>query len=70
MLGVNGAIIEKSYGGLIEAEYVANSVVDQILRCRGAQLILPPSLELLSCIRAFPSWIQEIIRDGPGQIQW
>lgn len=70
MLGPNAAIIEKSYGGLIEAEYVADSVVDQILLCRGAQLVLPSTLKLLSCIRAFPYWMQEILRDEPGQIQW
>jgi len=70
LLGVNQAIIEKGFGGLIDPEVIADAVVGQVLACRGGQLVLPGSLNLLACIRSFPNWLQEIIRDQPGRIKW
>jgi len=63
-------VIEKGFGGLIEPETIANAMVEQVLRCRGGQLILPASLNLVAGIRACPNWVQELLRDGPGRIKW
>ena len=69
-LGKSEALIEKKLGGLIAPEYVADTIVAQIVSCRGAQLVLPSSLKLVACVRAFPNWVQEVFRDTPGQMEW
>ena len=70
LLGKDEATIRKSLGGIIEPELVADAIVAQILSCRGAQLVLPSSLNAIACLRAFPNWMQELFRDIPGAVKW
>lgn len=47
----------------MEGETVAEAVVSQVLSTEGAQLVLPPRLGVLACVRGFPSWLQQWIRN-------
>jgi all-trans-retinol dehydrogenase (NAD+) len=55
--------LEKTQGKLMKPEYIAKQIVDQILSCRGGQLILPRPLAIAAGIRGLPNWLQEFIRD-------
>ncbi|KAL2862445.1 uncharacterized protein BJX67DRAFT_375243 [Aspergillus lucknowensis] len=48
----------------LHPETVAEAIVSQLYSGRGGQLILPARLSLLSGVRGFPSWAQEIVRDS------
>jgi len=58
--------LEKSGMQLLTSEQVADDVVDRIESKRGGQLIIPGSIpfSLLSGIRGWPTWLQEVLRDG------
>ncbi|CAK7201585.1 hypothetical protein SEUCBS139899_004292 [Sporothrix eucalyptigena] len=49
-------------GDLLDARYVASTVVQQVLDGRSGQLFFPPKLAIASLVRAFPTWLQERIR--------
>jgi all-trans-retinol dehydrogenase (NAD+) len=51
---------------IMDPEDVAQAMVKQIISARSGQILLGPSLA--TAIRAFPMWLQEIIRDGLGQV--
>lgn len=51
---------------LLEAEDVAEAMVNQIIAAKGGQLILGPAIA--SKIRAFPLWVQELIRDSQANV--
>jgi all-trans-retinol dehydrogenase (NAD+) len=55
---------------LLDAEYVAKAMVNQIIAGKSGQLILGPTLApaLAPRIRALPAWLQEIIRDGQAKV--
>jgi NAD(P)-dependent dehydrogenase (short-subunit alcohol dehydrogenase family) len=55
--------IKKSLGRLIEPEVIGNIIADQIVSCRGGQLIIPKQLSMLTGIRAWTNWLQEFARD-------
>uniref|UniRef100_A0A8H7TTY5 Short-chain dehydrogenase/reductase 3 n=1 Tax=Bionectria ochroleuca TaxID=29856 RepID=A0A8H7TTY5_BIOOC len=48
---------------LLEPEDVADKIVAQLMSRRSGELILPESEIMLSSFRAWPTWIQEPIRD-------
>jgi transposase len=54
----------KSRKFCLEPETVSDAIVDQLYSGEGAQLILPGRFTLISGIRGFPSWFQEMIRDA------
>jgi short-subunit dehydrogenase len=57
----------KSIGAkLLEAEDVAEAMVNQIIAARSGQLILGPGIS--PKIRALPAWLQEIIRDSQANV--
>jgi short-subunit dehydrogenase len=58
--------LEKSGVQLLTSEQVADDVVDHIKSKRGGQLIIPGSISfsLLSGIRGWPTWLQEVLRDA------
>jgi all-trans-retinol dehydrogenase (NAD+) len=51
---------------LLEAEDVAEAMVNQIITARSGQVILGPGTS--SKIRALPMWIQEVIRDSQANV--
>jgi all-trans-retinol dehydrogenase (NAD+) len=58
------ASLEKKNTDLLTPETVANAVINQITSGKSGQIYLPPVLSLISAIRAFPWWFQEVIRDS------
>jgi all-trans-retinol dehydrogenase (NAD+) len=57
----------KSMGAqLLEAEDVADTMVNQILAVKSGQIVLGPAV--VSRFRAMPTWIQELIRDNQAYI--
>jgi all-trans-retinol dehydrogenase (NAD+) len=56
--------LEGSGAVQIEPEAVANAVVQQILNGKSGQIILPSWMGILSGIRGFPWWFQEVVRDS------
>ena len=62
---VNGftALLEGTQARLINPEVVGEIVVDQIVSCRGSQLIIPKEHSLGAGMRAWPIWLQEFVRD-------
>lgn len=55
--------LEKTQGKLMKPEYIGKQIVDQIVSCRGGQLVLPRQLAIAAGIRGLPNWVQEVIRD-------
>lgn len=51
---------------IMSPEVVAEAMVKQIIEGKSGQIFLGPSIA--TAVRAFPIWIQEIIRDGMGQV--
>jgi len=51
---------------LLEPEDVANAMVKQIIAAKSGQVVLGPSIS--PKLRAFPSWIQELIRDSQAKV--
>lgn len=59
-------MIEKQQGPLLTPEAVADAIAGQVFACRGAQVILPSTLSLLSTVKAWPNWMQEGLRGVLG----
>ena len=51
---------------LLKAEDVAEAMVDQIIAGKSGQLVLGPAIS--PKIRAFPLWVQELIRDSQANV--
>jgi all-trans-retinol dehydrogenase (NAD+) len=57
----------KSIGAkLLEAEDVADAMVNHIITARSGQLILGPGMS--PKVRALPMWIQELVRDSQANV--
>lgn len=67
LLDVFGDRLESSGVSLLKTEDVAELVVAQVERKRGGHLIIPESASVISGIRGWPSWLQEVIRDALGR---
>lgn len=64
-------LIEKNQtpeGLIMEGETVADAIVSQVLSTEGAQLVLPQRLSVLACVRGFPNWLQQWIRNSDPNI--
>lgn len=48
---------------VLEAEDVSSAVVAQILSGRGGQLVLPRTMNGVTTIRGWPSWLQILLRN-------
>jgi NAD(P)-dependent dehydrogenase (short-subunit alcohol dehydrogenase family) len=66
---VEGFVDRLERGGvrLLTADDISKEVVAQIKRRRGGQLIVPKSVSVISGIRGWPTWLQEVIRDAIGK---
>lgn len=47
----------------LSSEVVAAEVLAQIFKCRGGQVIIPERESIISTLRAWPNWMQELLRD-------
>jgi len=56
--------LEKSGVRLLTSGQIAEDVVSQIKSRRGGQLIIPRSASVVSGIRGWPTWLQELLRDA------
>jgi short-subunit dehydrogenase len=52
---------------VIEPETVADAVVKQLHSGNGGHVILPARYTIACALRAFPSWMQELVRNGVNQ---
>lgn len=55
--------IEETGGRLLKPEVVGKLIADQIVSCRGGQLIIPKSSSRLAGMRSWTNWLQEFARD-------
>ncbi|KAJ4984615.1 hypothetical protein SVAN01_09871 [Stagonosporopsis vannaccii] len=58
--------LSRAGASLLEPEYVADAMVKQIKAAKSGQVVLGPSV--LTKFRAFPLWLQEIIRDSQANV--
>ena len=49
---------------MLESDQVADEVVAHIKNRRGGQLVIPSSATVISGIRGWPTWLQEVVRDA------
>lgn len=61
------AEVEIAGGLLLEVDQVVEPILHQIFSRRGGQIIIPKSRAVVSFIRGWPNWTQEIIRDIIGR---
>jgi len=47
----------------MKPELIGKLVVDQIVSCRGGQLIIPKQLVTVAGLRGWTNWLQEFTRD-------
>ncbi|KAF2121332.1 dehydrogenase/reductase SDR family [Lophiotrema nucula] len=59
--------LEKEQGPLLTPEQVAGRVLKQIYDRKGAQVFIPERSWPASGLRAWPTWLQEVVRDGFGK---
>lgn len=58
--------LERAGASLLEPEDVADAMVKQIIAAKGGQIVLGPQIS--PKIRAFPMWLQEIVRDSQANV--
>lgn len=60
---------ELDKGGVkwLTTDQVADKVVDQVKSRRGGQVIIPETTYIVSGIRGWPTWLQEVLRDMLGR---
>ncbi|KAL5118882.1 hypothetical protein ACEQ8H_003205 [Pleosporales sp. CAS-2024a] len=51
---------------LLEAEYVAEAMTKRIIAAKSGQLVLGPAIS--PKLRAFPAWLQELVRDTQANV--
>jgi all-trans-retinol dehydrogenase (NAD+) len=56
--------LEKNQGKLLKPENIGKKIVDQVLSCRGGQVIIPEDMKIAPGVRGHPNWLQELIRDN------
>ncbi|KAJ5257209.1 hypothetical protein N7478_013313 [Penicillium angulare] len=55
---------------VMSPQAVSDAVVEQIVLRRGDQIILPRTMGIAGYLRAFPHWLQEIVRSFHSEIVW
>ncbi|KAI0467256.1 NAD(P)-binding protein [Xylaria cf. heliscus] len=59
--------VETAGGLLLEVDQVVEPILRQIFSRRGGQIFIPKSRVVVSFIRGWPNWLQEIVRDVIGR---
>lgn len=52
---------------MLTSDDVAEQTVAQVMSKRGGQVIIPASVSIVSGIRGWPTWLQEVLRDVLGR---
>lgn len=58
--------MKRAGANLLEPEDVADAIVKQIVAAKSGQIVLGPGIT--PKIRAFPMWLQEIVRDSQANV--
>ncbi|KAF7557102.1 hypothetical protein G7Z17_g969 [Cylindrodendrum hubeiense] len=53
---------------MMQPDYVARKVLDQLFSCRSGQIFLPENATWLTAVGGFPNWLQESIKDMGGKM--
>ncbi|KAI0400619.1 estradiol 17-beta-dehydrogenase [Xylaria palmicola] len=61
------AEVEAAGGALLTPEQAAAPILRQIFARRGGQVIVPGSQAVVSSLRGWPNWLQEVVRDVIGR---
>ncbi|KAI1268137.1 NAD(P)-binding protein [Xylariaceae sp. FL1019] len=61
------AEVEAAGGLLLTVDQVVQPVLQQIFSRRGGHLIIPKSRAIVTFLRGWPTWLQEIVRDFIGK---
>jgi NAD(P)-dependent dehydrogenase (short-subunit alcohol dehydrogenase family) len=61
------AEVEAAGGLLLTVDQVVDPVLRQIFSRRGGQIIVPQSRAVVSFLRGWPNWLQEVVRDVIGR---
>ncbi|KAI1823231.1 NAD(P)-binding protein [Xylaria intraflava] len=61
------AEVEAAGGTLLTVDEVAEPILRQIFSRRGGQIIVPGSRAIVSLLRGWPNWMQEVVRDVIGR---
>jgi NAD(P)-dependent dehydrogenase (short-subunit alcohol dehydrogenase family) len=59
--------VEAAGGLLLTVDQVADPILRQIFSRRGGQIIVPGSRVVVSFLRGWPNWLQEVVRDIIGR---
>ncbi|KAI1270531.1 NAD(P)-binding protein [Xylariaceae sp. FL1019] len=62
-----GDFLERAGTPFLTSEQLADPIVAQLKSCKGGQLIIPNHTTVLSGIRGWPTWAQEMLRDALGR---
>ncbi|CAH0024769.1 unnamed protein product [Clonostachys rhizophaga] len=58
--------LEEAGHKFLEPDFVADKIVAQLLRKQGGRIVLPEEQGIITGVRAWPAWIQQLIRDSFG----
>ncbi|KAJ2986757.1 hypothetical protein NUW58_g4876 [Xylaria curta] len=61
------AEVEVAGGLLLTVDQVSDPILKQIFARRGGQIFIPKSRAIVSYIRGWPNWLQEVVRDVIGR---
>ncbi|KAK5625308.1 hypothetical protein RRF57_001024 [Xylaria bambusicola] len=61
------AEVEAAGGLLLEVDQIVDPILKQIFSRRGGQIFVPKSRAIVSSLRGWPNWLQEIVRDVIGR---
>ncbi|KJZ73103.1 hypothetical protein HIM_07487 [Hirsutella minnesotensis 3608] len=53
---------------LLTTDYVADEIAGQVFSKRGGQLVIPQNMTFLAGLRAWPTWMQTLVRDILGKM--
>ncbi|KAI0204187.1 NAD(P)-binding protein [Astrocystis sublimbata] len=59
--------LEKAGVRMLTSEDVAEPIIAQLRSRRGGQLVIPETASMISGIRGWPTWLQELLRDMLGR---
>ncbi|KAF2811653.1 NAD(P)-binding protein [Mytilinidion resinicola] len=55
--------LEGNGATILKKEKIAEAVVEQVLSCKGGQLLIPGRVGWMTMLKGLPNWVQEVLRD-------
>jgi all-trans-retinol dehydrogenase (NAD+) len=52
----------------MEPQAVVDGIAEQIFKCAGGQVFLPPRVKTISALRGLPNWLQEMVRGDVAKV--